>query len=225
MFVPLERRTYERADAIIAISRDTAISLQTDYGIPASRITVIGCGFDLTPWISADRDVRDVARCVFIGRRGKRKGCDLLEQAWPIVRRSVPSATLSIVGWQEVSRDGMHFLGRISDDELQALLGSSRLTVCPSRLEGFGLAAAESIACGTPVVASRVAGLDTTVDDGGTGMLVAVDADALAAGIIRMLQDQALWKMLHSGCRAARSRFDLSQDISAHREVFRALYS
>lgn len=225
LLMQLERKTYQRSDAIIAISRDTAESLQADYGIPASRITVIGCGFDLAPWISADSDIRQKNACVFVGRPSTRKGWDLLMQAWPMVREKIPTATLSVVGWHEVSRDGMQFLGRISDHELQTLLGSSQLTVCPSRLEGFGLAAAESIACGTPVVAARALGLRDTVDDFMTGILVDISPETLAGGMIRMLQDQELWKTLHRGCREGRSRFDLTKEISAHRELFRALYS
>ncbi|MBP9850644.1 MAG: glycosyltransferase family 4 protein [Candidatus Peribacteraceae bacterium] len=225
IFAAIEMRMYERAHRVIAISEDTAASLQNDYGIPASKITVIPCGFDLAPWMNADNASRNTNSCVFVGRPDTRKGWDILEAAWPIVQRNFPSATLSVVGWNDSPRDGMNFLGRLSDTELQALIGSARLVVCPSRLEGFGLAAAESIAAGTPVVASNVSGLRAIVDDEKTGLLVSPDPESVAAGIIRMLQDDALWRTLHVGCQECRQRFDRDTEITAHTKLFGALHS
>lgn len=225
IFVALEKKTYERADAIIAISEDTAESLRRDYGIPASRISVIGCGFDLAPWIAADSDTRKKHACVFVGRPDSRKGWDILLSAWPLVQSAIPTATLSVVGWKEEPREGITFLGRISDADLPRLLGSSRLVVCPSRLEGFGLAAAESTAAGTPVLATLVPGLQRVIQPGRTGILVDPHPTLVAHSIVQMLQDDALWNRLHEGCQTYRSTFDTKREISAHIDKFRALYS
>ncbi len=224
IFVALEKKTYQRADAIIAISEDTAESLRRDYGIPASRITVIGCGFDLTPWIAADSDTRKKDSCVFVGRPDTRKGWDILLAAWPSVRSAIPTATLTVVGWKEEARDGMTFLGRVSDADLPPLLGFSRLVVCPSRLEGFGLAAAESVAAGTPVLATLVPGLQRVIQPGRTGILIPPHPVSIAQSIVHMLRDDALWNRLHEGCRTYRSTFDTKHEISAHVDQFRALY-
>lgn len=223
IFVPFERRTYQRAKSIIAISPDTATSLSRDYGISASDITVIGCGFDLAPWVSSDIETRDRYSCVFVGRPDTRKGFDVLSEAWPIVRKKIPSAVLSVVGWHEPAQAGMKFLGRIEDADLQALLGRSRCSICPSRLEGFGLAAAESIACGTPVIALRSPGLSGVIEDGRTGIFADANPSSLAQRIVEMLQDDALWHRLHTGCRDTRSRFDLATEIRAHQALFSAL--
>lgn len=225
IFVALEKKTYQRADAIIAISEDTAESLRHEYGIPASRITVIGCGFDLTPWIAADCNIRKKHSCVFVGRPDTRKGWDILLSAWSAVRRIIPDATLAVVGWKEESRDGITFLGRVSEAELPTLLGSSRLVVCPSRLEGFGLAAAESTAAGTPVLATLVPGLQRVIQPGRTGILVDPNPGSIAQSIVRILQDDALWDHLHEGCKSYRSTFEAQHEIRAHLDVFRALYS
>lgn len=224
IFTVIEKRMYERAHSIIAISDDTAASLRSDYGIPASKITVIPCGLDLAPWVKADAESRDKHRCVFVGRPDTRKGWDILEAAWPIVRKNFPSAMLHVVGWNESPRDGMQFLGRLSDTDLRALVGSARLCVCPSRLEGFGLAAAESVASGTPVVAARVAGLQHVVAHDTTGLLVSPDPESVAAGIIRILGDDALWQMLHARCRESRQLFDRDAEIIAHAKLFGALH-
>lgn len=215
---------YRDADRVIAISSDTAESLVADYGIDTSRITVIPCGIDLRPWIAADREER-TASCIFIGRPGARKGFDLLEAAWSIVRQSIPHAELSVIGWNDASRRGIRFLGRVSDEELHRLVGTASLTVCPSRLEGFGLAAAESVAAGTPVIATNVPGLRQVIRDGETGLLVDVRADDLSRAILSLLSNDVLRQALHDGCRRDRKRFAAASDVAAHAAVIRALYS
>jgi glycosyltransferase involved in cell wall biosynthesis len=210
---------------VIAISEDTAHSLKDDYGIPEHRITVIHCGFDLTPWISVDRDAREKCSCVFVGRPDVRKGWDILETAWPIVRAKIPSALLSVVGWNEAPHDGIFFRGRLNDADLQHLIGTARMVVCPSRLEGFGLTAAESIASGTPVVASNVGGLKRVVVHGETGILVDPNPQSVADAIIHLLSHDIAWNALHQGCRSSRMRFDASPEIRAHLALFSALYS
>ncbi len=227
IFIPFERRMYEHAQQMIAISEDTANSLENDYGIPRERIAIIHCGFELSPWIHADCEEsdRDHRSCVFIGRPDVRKGWDLLRNAWSIVRKNMPHATLAVVGWDDVSRDGISFLGRLSDQDLRSLIGRARTTICPSRLEGFGLTAAESIACGTPVVATSVAGLQRVVHEKRSGIFVDINPISIAHGVITMLQDDFLWRQLHDGCRVERARFDITKEIHAHLTLFDAVYS
>jgi glycosyltransferase involved in cell wall biosynthesis len=157
---------------------------------------------------------------VFAGRPDGRKGWDLLLKAWPIVRQKHPAATLDVAGFIGRPMNGVTFHGRVSDDRLRKMIGSAMLTVVPSRFEGFGLIAAESIACGTPVITTDTAGLRLIVDRDRSGLLVASDARSIADAVIRVLQDRALWRRLHAGCQTNRGRFDLHAEIDAHREVY-----
>ena len=76
------------------------------------------------------------------------------------------------------------------------------LTIMPSHYESFGMVALESMACGTPVIASRVGGLASLVRDGETGYLVPAEAPAdLAARIRTLLADDEL--RLRLGAQAA----------------------
>ena len=78
-------------------------------------------------------------------------------------------------------------------------------TVLPSYYESFGMVALEAMACGSPVVASRVGGLQTTVRDRVTGLLVREhDPAALAEALERLLGDEDLrWRLGREGVRWA----------------------
>ncbi len=78
-------------------------------------------------------------------------------------------------------------------------------TVLPSYYESFGMVALEAMACGSPVVASRVGGLQTTVRDRVTGLLVQDhDPSALADTLVRVLDDADLrWRLGREGVRWA----------------------
>lgn len=84
------------------------------------------------------------------------------------------------------------------------LLQESDLFLLPSLTEGFGLAALEALACGVPVVASRVGGLPEVVSDGETGLLCeSGDVDEMASAVLRVLRDPALHRKMSRAARAS----------------------
>ena len=92
---------------------------------------------------------------------------------------------------------------RISDEELQDLLGRACLMAYAPRLEPFGLAPLEANACGTPVVAVAEAGVRETVVDGVTGLLVEGSPAAMAIAIARLRDDPVLARRLGRQAREA----------------------
>lgn len=222
--IPFERRTYKLADAILCLSRGTAYSLVHDYGVPKEKITVVPCGIDVASFQSSDTVLASrEKRCVFVGRPDRRKGFDLLESAWEVVLRSIPNAILHAVGIDGASGKNIHAVPSVSQEELSRLLGSCRAAVCPSRLEGFGLAAAEAIAAGTPVVATDVSGLRSVVTNFETGLLTATDPVEIAERIITLLRDDAVWERLHAGCLRKRPAFESTLEIERHVRSYRQL--
>jgi glycosyltransferase involved in cell wall biosynthesis len=102
------------------------------------------------------------------------------------------------------------------------LLPAFDLFAQPSLWEGFGVTVLEAMAAGLPVVASRVGGIPEIVRDGETGLLVpAGDADALAAALLRLLEDPGLAALMG---RAGRARLEEQFGIDRMVDETAALY-
>jgi len=103
------------------------------------------------------------------------------------------------------------FTGFVPDNDLPHHYAAMDLAVQPSVLfETFGLAVAEAMACGKPVIASALPGVRTLVDDGVTGRLAqAGDTADLAAKIRSMVADPAVRRQMGAaGCRRVKERYD-----------------
>jgi N-acetyl-alpha-D-glucosaminyl L-malate synthase BshA len=103
----------------------------------------------------------------------------------------------------QVDKD-VRFLGRI--DSMMELLQATDLFLLPSQIESFGLAALEAMACGAPVVATRVGGLPEVIEDGVTGILEPPGSvEAMARRAIELLRDPARHQqMVTAGLARAR---------------------
>jgi glycosyltransferase involved in cell wall biosynthesis len=148
---------------------------------------------------------------LFVGRLASNKGLLELAEAFATLARSDPAAQLVVVGEDGGQRgplearvralgvaDRVHVLGHVDDDSLlSAAYREARLTALPSEYEAFGLVLLESLAAGTPVVASRVGGIPEFVEDGRAGLLVPPRSPAaLAEAIGRVWSDRDLARRL-----------------------------
>ena len=120
-------------------------------------------------------------------------------------------------------RDRVVFLGEYTP--VQELLSCSDLFLLPSMSESFGLAALEAMACGSPVVASRVGGLPEVIMDGETGYLCeAGDIDEMAAASIKILSDDKHRKELSDAGRAfAVKHFSSECIVPRYEEYYRRI--
>ena len=120
-------------------------------------------------------------------------------------------------------RDRVVFLGEYTP--VQELLSCSDLFLLPSMSESFGLAALEAMACGSPVVASRVGGLPEVIMDGETGYLCeAGDIDEMAAASIKILSDDKHRKELSDAGRAfAVKHFSSECIVPQYEEYYRRI--
>jgi alpha-1,3-rhamnosyl/mannosyltransferase len=114
------------------------------------------------------------------------------------------------------------YLGYVPDEVRPALISGARAFVYPSLYEGFGLPILESMSCGVPVLASNVSSLPEVVGDAGV-MVDPQDVDAIAAGMTRLWQDDALRRELAAkGLKRARSfswERTASQTLSVYKQL------
>ena len=120
------------------------------------------------------------------------KGLEYLREAISLV----PSAHLVVVGrGTPVAAPRTQYLGTLHGDELVKEIQSSKILVLPSisNSEAFGMVLIEAMACGVPVIGTRIGGLPDTINDQVDGLIVAPrDARALAEAITRLIEDPSL---------------------------------
>ncbi|MFW5415636.1 glycosyltransferase family 4 protein [Nocardiopsis sp. CNT-189] len=214
-----EREVLRAAAAVVATGPWAGRELAARYRLPADRVHVVPPGTDPAPPASGT-DGASGLLCV--ASVTPRKGHDLLVEALAAVAdlpwecrcagpaERAPEFTAEVLG--RVARHGLggrvRLAGPLAGAELEAAYAAADLVVLPSRAETFGMAAAEALARGIPVLAAAAGALPETIGraPGGDvpGLLVPPgDAPALAAALRRWLTGTALRRRLR---RAARLR-------------------
>lgn len=209
-----EQKLMQQADHIIAATADERTQMIRYCGASPEKVKVIPCGVDLQLFAPHHKCLArkclglpvEQPTVLFAGRLDPFKGPDLLLQAAAMMKAE---AQIVIVGGnitgedqdlqklrdlaQELHIDNrVHFLGAQPQQELPWFYSASDVTVVPSYHETFGLTAVESLACGTPVVATRAGGLTTVVQHGETGFLVERTPEAFAEHIDTLLCNPTL---------------------------------
>jgi D-inositol-3-phosphate glycosyltransferase len=194
--IEAEAAIARHADRVVVASRDEQQSLVRFYGADAARIAVVPCGVNLDLFQPVAKEearrqlgLRDDDRILlFVGRVEPLKGIDILLGAAAHLNGESDCFVL-VIGGDSAAKDGemahlrdlaselgiterVSFLGAVDHERLPAFYSAADVCVMPSFHESFGLVALEAMACGTPVVASRVGGLTATVRDSETGYLI-----------------------------------------------------
>ena len=201
---------FYRRSRIVTLSESSKRELVRDLGFRAEQVTVVPPGVHprFTP---GGRRAEHPLVCA-VGRLVPVKRYDLLIEAVARVRANHPSVQLVIAG-EGYERPALEELvqrlgagswvsmpGRLDDDEVIDLYRRSWLVASSSAREGWGMTVTEAGACGTPAVASRIAGHQDAIVDGETGLLADPHAaEDLAAKIDRVLGDEILRKTLAEG--------------------------
>lgn len=202
MRIDIERKLVDDADALIAECPQDEHDLVRLYSADPARIRMVPCGFDAGEFgpqhrLRARAELGlDLAPDDFVilqlGRLVPRKGVDNVIRSLAHLPRSIP-ARLLIVGGDgpvpdaqrtpEIGRlcavareagveDRVHFIGQRPREALRRHYAAANVFVTTPWYEPFGITPLEAMACGIPVIASAVGGLQYTVTDGVTGHLV-----------------------------------------------------
>ena len=197
----LEARTLARADAKVAVSQTMA-----DY---AATDTIIPNPLAVTPVPWQGHDSRDI---VFAGNLQAIKGLPELLAAWPTVHARHPDLTLHLYGRGQVAdMPGVLAHGHIAREDLLQRFAAARLAVFPSRFEAFGLAAAEAMACGCPVLASPVLAANLGRHD--HDLFATTD---IADGILTLLDSPDRCQRLGGAAAESATRFCMDQVFPAN---------
>jgi alpha-1,3-rhamnosyl/mannosyltransferase len=234
----------------MTVSRSSAADLERILRIPADRIDVVTEAADPVFRVIADPAVAARARAglgipptaalfVYVGGMNAHKNILGLLRAMPAVVSQRPEAHLAIVGdtsgkgfWDNVPElrefvrthppldRHVHFTGYVPDPQLVELLNGAAALVFPSLWEGFGLPAVEAMSCGVPVLASDRGSLPEVVGDGGLFYDPESPA-AIAACLIRFLDDAALQRQLRSAALDHAARFTWDRAAELAEDCFR----
>lgn len=182
------RRAVRRSRAVMTVSEAVKRELENELG--ARGVVVTPNGIDVRPEAPKARG----SNFLYVGNDKPHKNVGALVEAFAIVRRELPDATLTLAGavferFRGV--DGVITPGFVGDDELARLYRSALALVMPSHEEGFGLPAAEAMAHATPVITSNAAALVEVTGDAALHV-DANDRDALAAAMTRVARDGEL---------------------------------
>jgi starch synthase len=214
-----ERRLYQQAAHVFTMGTPAADSVMRSYGVRPERVSAVGAGanFDELPSVTAPAP--GAPTVLFVGRDFRRKGGDVLLEAFRFVRTRVPDARLVVAGTDEAQREpGVEVLGTIRGREALARLYEHATVFClPSRFEPYGLVLLEAMAHGLPCVATRGDAFPEIVEDGRTGLLVPHDdASALGGALVGLLEDH---ERAHALGAAGRRRVEetLNWDAVARR--------
>jgi len=217
-----------RRSRVVTLSESSRREIEEMLGLRADRITVAPPGVDarFTPGTAALRS--PVPLVVAVGRLVPVKRFDLLLRALARVKREQPALEAVIVGEgyerpaleslraELGATDWVQLPGRVGEDALLSWYRRAWVVASSSQREGWGMTLTEAAACGTPSVATNIAGHADAVLDGESGLLVD-DGDELAPALARVLGDEVLRSRLAKGA-LARARW-FTWDATAGRAL------
>jgi glycosyltransferase involved in cell wall biosynthesis len=197
--VGMQAAVARRLDRVLTSSRASLEQIARDFGVRRERLVNVWNGLDTELFRPDPGVVRDDRELLCVGRasdptKGVRTALEALARLPAPARLTLvddASPGNPVHGWaRELGvAERLSVTGPVPNAELVRLYNRAALVLVPSRYEGFGLPAAEAMACGTPVVASAGGALAEVVRECGGGALVPVgDAGALAREAARLLE-------------------------------------
>ena len=234
-----EKEIVANADCIVTSTDEGKNNLINLYSASPEKVSVIPPGVNLDFFHPGDKekarrdlDLEDYRRVLlFAGRLQPFKGLDLLLHAMT----SLPNhgiTRLLVVGGNAGKGDELAkmnslvkklgisemvgFVGAVEHENMPKFYNAADICVVPSYHESFGMVAVESLACGTPVVASRVGGLATIVQDGETGYLFDERSpETLATYLCLLMSENEIRNSMAGAARQSVMKYNWSS--TAHR--------
>lgn len=206
-FLGMQMEVARRIPRLVTVSESSKRDITAQMGVPAERLHIVPVGVDPAIFRPLP-DVRRVPGRLMTTASADvpMKGLAPLLEALAKVRVERPEAHLVVIGKPKdrsripalIDRLGLpgavEFVSGVTTERIVELYAETQVACVPSLYEGFSLPAVEAMACGVPLVATTGGAVPEVVGrDGETGLLVPpADPSALAAAIVRALDDEAL---------------------------------
>jgi glycosyltransferase involved in cell wall biosynthesis len=214
-----ERAALSAVQGVIVTSAATARLVAAEYGVPAERITIAKPGSDPAPLAAGSRD--GVVRLLSVGAVVPRKGFDVLIAAlatlgdlpWQLTIAGDRTRDLNATARLDADIAGhalenrVAVLGTVSPQHLATLYAEADVFALASHFEGYGMAYAEAIAHGLPVIGTTGGAIPDTVPSDASLLIPPGDIPALAKALRRIIGDSDLRQRLADGARAAAPQF------------------
>jgi glycosyltransferase involved in cell wall biosynthesis len=229
--------TLRHADALIVAAETEAAHITS---VPRSRKLLVPHGAQ--PPTAPRSSSAEGPRVLFLGRLAAKKRADVLLRAWPHVIDEVATARLEVVGPDTdglldqyrmlVSTLGLGesvaFRGQLLGEDKSSAFANATVFALPSENESFGIAVAEALSAGLPVIISKHVAIAVEVAAAGAGVIVpSLEPEDWAQAVIALLQDDAALNAMSAAARrlaseryswdqAARRLERFYRDILAH---------
>jgi glycosyltransferase involved in cell wall biosynthesis len=192
-----------RIPRVVVVSETSKRSVQEAFELDPARMRVVHNGVDTEIFRPLPDEPRKQGLILYVGNSEDRnKGARYLIEALHLLRDEPLDYQLALVDQKRdrlklvprlVQEFGLqsrvHFMGRVTTEQLVRLYNQATIVVSPSLYEGFGLPAAEAMACGTAVIATTGGAFPEVIDHGETGWLVPPGDSRSLADAIRLLMD------------------------------------
>jgi glycosyltransferase involved in cell wall biosynthesis len=212
-----ERQALACAWRVVATSATTARALQADYAVPADRLRVVRPGTQPAAWSRGGGAGADAVSLLCVATVTARKGHAVLLQAlaglrerrWQLhcvgslAREPHTAVQLTALAEQLGLADRVHWHGDVDAARLAQCYDQADLFVLPSWHEGYGMALAEALAHGLPVLTSTAGAIPETVPAAAGRLLAPGDVQALRAALAQAMDEPAQRALWAAGARAA----------------------
>jgi len=203
-FVAMQKKVAKELQNIITVSEQSKSDIQQAFAVDEKNISVIGCGVDTTIFSPQPAIARKAFRLISTASSDQPlKGLSILLNALNRLKKEFTNLELIVIGKLKENgdsekelihlglQDKVKFISGISTADLVLEYGQASIAVVPSLYEGFGLPAAEALACGIPLICSDGGALPEVV--GSAAMMVkAGDVEQLVEAVRLLLTNPAL---------------------------------
>jgi glycosyltransferase involved in cell wall biosynthesis len=223
-----------------AISQHSKNDFLRHYQVPPERVIVVPCTYDHHRYTPCSAAAIQRARQAYglpdrylllLASLEPRKNAVTALRAVAARDIGVPLVIAGAKGWMndalqcDIARAGTRVqnIGYVAEDDLPAVYSGAHGLVFPTLYEGFGLPVLEAMACGTPVITTRVASLPEVAGTAALYVDDPLDVDSLADAMQRLVQDTQLHARLHADGLTQAQRFQRQPIIARLLQAYRTV--